>query len=249
MAYVAIPAAAGGGSSYTFSSGLTNTAGNVTNDLLTGLAGGQTVIGGTLTTQGLTVRPNAADTTTGRTTFQGLGITLPNGTAGSPSISGATTNTGFYFSATQILFPIGGALFAYLDNTSAGAVGMNLNTNADNSGYGLGSASLTAFRKDGAGNNVGFKLTASNAGLTAAVTRMSGNSTGLAFFATAPVAQQTVGANVNNVASSGTSGQFDDFTNGTVYATDYASLHATVYQLTRSVAQLTVAVRAYGLGA
>ncbi len=69
------------------------------------------------------------------------------------------------------------------------------------------------------------------------------------FFAAAPVAQQTVGANVNNVAASGTTGQFDDFTNGSVYATDYAALHATVYQLTRSVAQLTVAVRNFGLGA
>ncbi len=69
------------------------------------------------------------------------------------------------------------------------------------------------------------------------------------FFAAAVVAQQTVGANVNNVAASGTTGQFDDFTNGVTYATDYAALHATVYQLTRSVAQLTVAMRNFGLGA
>jgi hypothetical protein len=69
------------------------------------------------------------------------------------------------------------------------------------------------------------------------------------FFGAAAVAQPTVGANVNNVAASGTTGQFDDFTNGTVYATDYANLHATIYQLTRSVAQITVGLRALGLGA
>lgn len=75
-----------------------------------------------------------------------------------------------------------------------------------------------------------------------------GTAIGCSFFGVASVVRQTVGANVNNVAASGTTGQFDDFTNGTVYATDYAALHATVYQLARSVAQLTVAVRNYGLG-
>lgn len=79
--------------------------------------------------------------------------------------------------------------------------------------------------------------------------RFRWNSTGIAFFTGSAVAQQTVGANVNNVVASGTTGQFDDFTSGTVYATDYAALHATVSQLCRTVAQMTVAMRAYGLGA
>jgi hypothetical protein len=71
---------------------------------------------------------------------------------------------------------------------------------------------------------------------------------GLAFFTAPAVIQQTVDANINNVASSGTTGQFDDFTNGSVYATDYAALHATIYQLTRSVTQITTVLRNYGLG-
>jgi hypothetical protein len=68
-------------------------------------------------------------------------------------------------------------------------------------------------------------------------------------FGTTPIGQQTVGANVNNVVASGVTGQFDDFTNGVVYATDYAALHATVSQLCRTVAQLTSMSRTYGLGA
>lgn len=71
----------------------------------------------------------------------------------------------------------------------------------------------------------------------------------IGFFGAVPVVQPTVGANVNNVVASGTTGQFDDFTNGTVYATDYANLHATVSQLCRTATQLTVAVRALGAGA
>lgn len=86
------------------------------------------------------------------------------------------------------------------------------------------------------------------AGTTGALTYKIASTVALGFFGATPVAQQTVGANVNNVAASGTTGQFDDFTNGTVYATDYAALHATVYQLTRSVAQHTVALRNLGFG-
>jgi hypothetical protein len=71
--------------------------------------------------------------------------------------------------------------------------------------------------------------------------------TNLGFFSAAVVAQQTVGANVNNVVASGTTGQFDDFTDGTVYTNDYANLHATISQLCRSMKQLTDSVRNLGL--
>lgn len=83
----------------------------------------------------------------------------------------------------------------------------------------------------------------------AGVTKFVVDNTGIGFFGGSGVAQQTVGANVNSVAASGTTGQFDDFTNGAVYATDYAALHATISQLCRTVAQLTVMSRNYRLGA
>lgn len=44
-----------GGASYTFSAGLTNTSNTITNNLLTGLAGGQTIIGGTAASESLTL--------------------------------------------------------------------------------------------------------------------------------------------------------------------------------------------------
>lgn len=75
-----------------------------------------------------------------------------------------------------------------------------------------------------------------------------GTAIGASFFGVAAVVRQTVGANVNNIAASGTTGQFDDFTNLSVYATDAAAIHASIYQLARSVTQLTTAVRNYGLG-
>jgi len=45
----------GGGSSYTFSTGLTNTSGTVTSNLSTGVAGGQSVVGGTAASESLTL--------------------------------------------------------------------------------------------------------------------------------------------------------------------------------------------------
>lgn len=49
-------AGGGGGTSYTFSTGLTNTSGTVTNNLSTGVSGGQTLIGSTSTNSGLTIK-------------------------------------------------------------------------------------------------------------------------------------------------------------------------------------------------
>lgn len=45
----------GGGSSYTFSTGLTNSSGTITNNLSTGISGGQSVIGGTAASNNLTL--------------------------------------------------------------------------------------------------------------------------------------------------------------------------------------------------
>lgn len=47
--------AMGGGSSYTFSTGLTNTSGTITNNLSTGVSGGQSVVGGTAASNSLTL--------------------------------------------------------------------------------------------------------------------------------------------------------------------------------------------------
>lgn len=52
-------------SALTTLTGLTSTSSALTVNLSTGIAGGGTAIGGTLTTQNLTLQPNAADTTTG----------------------------------------------------------------------------------------------------------------------------------------------------------------------------------------
>jgi hypothetical protein len=81
---IAVVSSASPGSDFerplTFSTGLTRTVDTVTSDVSTGKAGGQTVSGGTLTGESLTVRANAADTTTGTVAIQGASVTGPPAT-------------------------------------------------------------------------------------------------------------------------------------------------------------------------
>lgn len=74
------------------------------------------------------------------------------------------------------------------------------------------------------------------------------SSSKISFFGATAVVKQTFGGAItNNVVASGTTRQFDDFTNGTVYATDYAALHATISQLCAGQALVVTALRNYGL--
>ena len=57
-----------GGSSYTFSTGLTNSSGTVTNDLSTGISGGQSVVGGTAASNSLTLS-STSNATKGKILF------------------------------------------------------------------------------------------------------------------------------------------------------------------------------------
>lgn len=58
----------GGGTSYTFSTGLTNTSGTITNNLSTGVAGGQSVVGGTASGNSLTLS-STSNATKGKLLF------------------------------------------------------------------------------------------------------------------------------------------------------------------------------------
>lgn len=79
----------GAGTTYTFSTGLTNTSNTITNNLATGVSGGQTAIGSTSTNSGLTLK---ATTNTGAT---GADIILTSGTNGGTEIARGT-NAGFF---------------------------------------------------------------------------------------------------------------------------------------------------------
>jgi hypothetical protein len=75
--------------------------------------------------------------------------------------------------------------------------------------------------------------------------RFDGN---MGFFATAPAAQQTSGANLtNNVTSGGVNDTIADFTSLTVYATDAAAIRNDIYQLARKLKQINDGLRTYGL--
>lgn len=235
-----------GTSSYTFSTGLTNTSGTITDDLATGKAGGTTAKGGTLTTQSLTLQPNAADTTTGRVSVLGLGISsLVTGTAANPNIAIGASNSGWFSptSGTWIQWSLTGTAKFYID-----ANGPDWLPATAGQGFLVGPTGTAGIVGDGASGVALWSASTNRIRVTSggAITFATGTTFGA--FGAAAVGQQTVGANVNNVVASGTTGQFDDFTNGTVYATDYAALHATVSQLARSVAQHTVALRNLGWG-
>jgi len=63
-----IPQYSGGGTTYTFGTGLTNTSGTITANLATGIAGGQSVIGGTASGNNLTLS-STSNTTKGKILF------------------------------------------------------------------------------------------------------------------------------------------------------------------------------------
>lgn len=66
-------------------------------------------------------------------------------------------------------------------------------------------------------------------------------------FSVAPVVQQTVNAITNSVTAGGTDAIIADFTSLTIYASDATTIRNDIYQLARSVSQIAVALRNYGL--
>jgi hypothetical protein len=103
----------------TFSTGLTRSTNTITADISTGKAGGQTIYGGTLTTQGLTIQPNVADATTGSVT-----------------INASTACTG---SGTGSLINLGG-----LSNAGVGFFGKDVYASQTNAASSLGTEMISA---------------------------------------------------------------------------------------------------------
>lgn len=161
-----------------------------------------------------------------------------NGVIGTPAFSfpGSATS-GMWFDTTnqRLAFSFNGGAGGS-PNLYIGTAGIVIETPS-------AAAAALYFHGDGANSIVrtgAGGLTITTGGLT-----VNGN---VGFFNGTPVGQQVVGANVNNIVASGTTGQFDDFTSLSVYATDAAAIHADIYQLARSVAQHTVALRNTHLG-
>ena len=79
--------------------------------------------------------------------------------------------------------------------------------------------------------------------------KFSVNSTGVSFYNATPVAQGTGGQNVtNNVTdTASTDGTIPDFTNGTIYATDYTNIRNAIFQLARMLKQDHDQLRAMGI--
>lgn len=68
------------------------------------------------------------------------------------------------------------------------------------------------------------------------------------FFSATPVIQQALGIDfVNNVTSGGTSDTVSDYSSLTIYATDAAAIRGNIYQLARTLNQVTHGLRLLGL--
>ncbi len=153
----------------TFSTGLTRSVNTITANLSVGVSGGQTAYGGSATTQSLTLRPNAADATTGQVIVSGIGLQVPVGSVSAASIHAGTVGTGFYQVTT-----------AYWDFISGGATVLRMGpdtiqsqSNNDASGFFLGTAGQAGMLKDGAGGTNGVRFISTN------VARARFSSTGL----------------------------------------------------------------------
>lgn len=122
----------------------------------------------------------------------------------------------------------GGAV-SYLGGDGNGAGNAGGTANLDSGQPGAGGVSVT---------NVGaVRATKINIG-------WAGSTIGV--FGTTAVAQQVAHAPTNNIAPSGTTDVWPDFTDGTVYANDYANLHASVSQMAAKIVQLQAALANFG---
>lgn len=208
-----------------------------TGDLDTGMfQNGADVIG--LSTGG-TLRWSISTTTLVNT----LQVSSALGNAGAPTYSfTGDLDTGMFSSGANTLdFAVQGNARFQVVNTavianvpfaaSVGAVGAPTHTFASDLDTGMfqGGANNLVLT---AGGSEKFRCTA----------------TQISFFAAAVVVQQTVGAVTNNVAAGGVDGTIANYTDLAVYANDSNAIRNDIYQLARSVGQLTTAMRNYGLG-
>lgn len=81
----------------------------------------------------------------------------------------------------------------------------------------------------------------------ASVVNVGVASSTIGFFGATAVTVVTQGAITNNVASGGTGGTIDNFTDLTVYANDAATIRNDIYQLSLALANVVGALRSYGL--
>lgn len=293
MAYTTIPASSSGGTT-TFPllssgimyvttgtgavtsvalTGLTATSSTLKNDLITGLAGGQTVIGDTASGGNLTLS-STSHATKGKTVFGSTAGMYYDEAAGQ-LILGATSavSTSIGYQATRSV--AGQFIALYANNTNAGTTAsVNFQqsngtatlvdqlcgasfTTAGNFTAGTkywrlvgGSGNMVHRIEQAAGAHIWEtgsspteKMKLSTEGY---LTMPSGFRLGLGG-ATAAV-QQTSGANLtNNVTSGGTDDTVANYTDLTIYANDSAAIRNDIYQLARKVKQLNDGLRTYGL--
>lgn len=119
----------------TFSTGLTRATNTITANLSTGVnAATQTAIGGTLTTQGLVLRPNAADTNTGKVFFGGAAtsywdasnsrfVAFASSSTTVAAFGVQDTTNGLGYTGTYTCLITGGALTFYGNSTAVYAAG------------------------------------------------------------------------------------------------------------------------------
>lgn len=191
----------------------------------TGLAGGQTIAGGTLTTQNLSLRPNAADLTTGAVAHLGM-LEATNTTTGSVTVAGGLavakrvyaldmTVTNTITGTTSGNLVSGGALGTPSSGTLTNCTGLPIaglvSSTSTALGVGsieLGAASDTTLARVSAGvvSIEGVNILTTSTGLALAGGTMTGNlvmGTGTDIKLTVPTGDGTATGIITNEFNSG----------------------------------------------
>jgi hypothetical protein len=168
------------------------------------------------------------------TTLDSTGLTsLATGAGAVTNIGNATGTVGF-FGVTAAARP--GAT----TEIKAGLSLMGLLTDGGATPLNLDGGAMTS----GALTSTGNTALATTAASTAAL----GNSSGtVGFFGSAGATRVTQGAITNSVTAGGVTGTIADYTDLTVYANDAAAIRNDIYQLSLALANVTAALRSYGL--
>jgi hypothetical protein len=244
------------------STGLTLATGTLTNDLSTGVAGGQSVVGGTAAGDDLTLSSTANGTkgniNLGTSTYDevnnrlGIMTTTPayalDVRARIVQFGSNNAADGTRTNATDQTFRVFGTHYLTAEEPVTGFTGGSTATEnfiTFGGGTGLGNAATS----------ITFYTAATTTTLTGTARLVIGSTGAITFpasgtfgaFGVAAAAQQVSGANLtNNVTVGGTDNTIANYTDLTTYATDAAAIRNNIYQLARKLKQVNDGLRALG---
>jgi len=209
-----------------------------------------TAVGGAVVVnQGLTVNGTFTANKSDGPAYFAHRLQAADGSSGSPTYSfSSDTDTGMYRVTANYLALVAGGQIIFYGTTSVTGCTLPFDAEAGiRAASGLLATPGLAFIGD---LDTGlYRVAANDMAVTVGGTQMvRWNTTGIGFFASAPIAKATSGADLtNSVTAGGTNNVIDNWSNLSTYSTDAAAIRNAVHQLARKLKQVNDALRAYGL--